>query len=146
MLYAVFSYVWFLFCSMLMLGLHAHIPNIMSMVMPYLDPHVCMHVLCSYAYVYGFICFMLGFLFFHTFTLTPTCLDIHSHAYMHMSMPICLDLCCHMLVCLDLCSPHALCHLPCACALNAMFMFVMPCAIVALLSLLSFFLVFWPNG
>ena len=36
-------------------------------------------------------------------------------------MPICLDLCFHMLVCLDLCSLHALCHLSCTRALHAMF-------------------------
>ena len=42
--------------------------------------------------------------------------------YKHVSMPICLDLCFHMLVCLDLCSLHALCHLSCARALHAMFM------------------------
>ena len=40
---------------------------------------------------------------------------------MRVSMPICLDLCFHMLVCLDLCSLHVLCYLPCACALHAMF-------------------------
>ena len=33
------------FCSMLMLGLHAHMLDIMSMVMSCLDLHVCMHVL-----------------------------------------------------------------------------------------------------
>ena len=65
---------------------------------------------------------MLEFVFFHAFTLTPTYLDVHSHAYMHIFMPICVDLCCHMLVCLDLCSLHAVCHLPCACALHAMFL------------------------
>ena len=40
---------------------------------------------------------------------------------MRVSMPICLDLCFHMLVCLDLCSLHVLCYLPCAYALHAMF-------------------------
>ena len=40
---------------------------------------------------------------------------------MHVSMPRCLDLCFRMLVCLDLCSLHALCYLPCACELHAMF-------------------------
>ena len=60
------------------------------------------------------------------FTVMP-CLFLH--AYVHVFMLICLDLCFHMLVCLDLCSLHVLQ----ACALHAMF--VMPCAIVALLSL-----------
>ena len=36
-------------------------------------------------------------------------------------MPTCLDLCSHMSMYLDLCSLHALCYLPCACALHAMF-------------------------
>ena len=50
-------------------------------------------------------------------------------------------------MCMDLCSLHALCHLPFACALHAMLvclgqdLFVMP--IIALLFLLSHFLVFW---
>ena len=65
-------------------------------------------------------------------------------------MPICLDLCFHMLVCLDLCSLHVLCYLPCACALHAMFVCLdlgyvchamcYCCPFVAL----SFFLEFWP--
>ena len=55
-------------------------------------------------------------------------------------MPICLDLCIHMLMCLDLCSQHDLCHLPCVCALHAMFF--MPCAIVALLLLCLSYLCF----
>ena len=53
---------------------------------------------------------------------------------------ICLDLCFHMPMCLDLCSLHALCHHLGACMLNALF--VMPCAIVAILFILSYFLVF----
>ena len=79
------------FCSMLMLGLHAHILDIMSTVMP--------------------------------------CLDLHF-----------LFPCLYVL--------YGLCHLPCACALHAMFvslgldLFVMPCAIIALLSLCLSFLCF----
>ena len=37
-------------------------------------------------------------------------------------MPICLELCFHMPMWLDLCSLHALCYLPCACVLHALFM------------------------
>ena len=115
MLYAIFSYVLFLFCSMLMLGLHAHILDIMSMVMPCLDPHVCMHDLCSYAYVYAFICM-------HAWICVLPCLCAKFlHVYVYVSMPICLDLCFHMPICLDLRSLHALCYLPWACALHAMF-------------------------
>ena len=79
------------------LGLHAHILDIMSLAIPCLDLHVCMHVLFSYAYVYAFIVCMLGFVFFHAFMLTSTCLDVHSHAYMHISMLICVDQCVYML-------------------------------------------------
>ena len=71
-------------------------------------------------------------------------------------MPACLDLCFHMPMCLDLFSLHALYYLPCACALDAMFVCLdlgyvchamCYCSlIVALLPLLSLFLVFWPFG
>ena len=57
---------------------------------------------------------MLGFVFFHVFMLTYTCLDVHSHANMHISTNTCLDIC----------SLHALYYLPCACALHAMFVCV----------------------
>jgi len=40
---------------------------------------------------------MLGFVFFHAFMLTSTCLDVHSHAYMHIPMLICVDQCVYML-------------------------------------------------
>ena len=63
----------------------------------WLDP--CLHIL--YAWIHVLPCLCVKFL--------------------HVSMPICLDLCFHMLLCLDLCSLHALCNLPCACALHAMF-------------------------
>ena len=69
---------------MLMLGLHAHMLDIMSMVM--------------------------------------SCLNLH--VYMHVSVPICLDLCFHMFVCSDLCSLHALYYLTCACVPHAMFMYL----------------------
>ena len=69
--------------------------DIMSPAMPCLDLHVCMHVLCSYAYV-SHVC-MLGFVFFHAFVLTSTCLDVLLHAYMHISMLICVDRCVYML-------------------------------------------------
>ena len=40
---------------------------------------------------------MLGFVFFHAFMLTSICLDVHLHAYMHISMLICVDRCVYML-------------------------------------------------
>ena len=70
---------------------------------------------------------MLGFVFFHAFMLASTCLDVHLHAYMHISII-------YMLACFT----------PCLCA-QAQTLFVMPCVIVALLFLLSHFLMFWPN-
>ena len=130
------------FCSMLMLGLHAHMLDIMSMVMSCLDLHVCMHVLCSYAYIQVFTCL-------YTWIHVLPCLCARFlYVYMHVSMPICLYLCFHMLVCLDLCLYmlyaifHVLvCSMPCLCA-SALAMFVMSCAIVALLSLCLSFLCF----
>ena len=71
---------------------------------------------------------------------------------MHVSMPICLDLCFHMPMRLDLCSLHALCYLPCDCALHAMFVCLdldYVCHAMCYCSpfvALSFFLVFWPIG
>ena len=73
---------------------------------------------------------------------------------MHVSMPICLDLCFDMLVCLDLCFLHALCYLSCACALHAMFVCldlsyvchaICYCSPFVALSFF-FFLAFWPIG
>ena len=40
---------------------------------------------------------MLGFMFFHAFMLKSTCLDVHLHAYMHISKLICVDQCVYML-------------------------------------------------
>ena len=71
---------------------------------------------------------------------------------MRVSMPICLDLCFHMLVCLNLCSLHVLCCLPCAYVLHAMFVCIdLGCVCHAMcycspFVALSFFLVFWPIG
>ena len=62
---------------------------------------------------------MLGFVFFRAFKLTSTCSDIHSHAYMHISMLICVDQCVYMLRSMF---STCLCHHLCACMLHAMFM------------------------
>ena len=97
-----------------------------------------------------------------------SCLDLHSymsihldscclyakflHVYMHVSMPICLYLCFHMLVCLDLCSLHDLFHFPCDFALYTIFMCLnlgYVCHVMCYYSpfvALYFFLVFWPIG
>ena len=91
MLYAMFSYALFLFFSMLMLELHAHMLDIMSPAMPCLDLHVCMHILCSYAYVYALTCLYAWicvlpcfYAYVHILRCTFTCL----HAYFHA---ICVD-------------------------------------------------------
>ena len=114
--------------------LHAHMLDIMSMVMSCLDLHVCMHILCFYAYIRVFTCL---YAWIH---VLPCLRTSFLHVHLNVFMLICLDLCFHMPMCLDLCSLHTLCYLPCACVLHAMFvclgldLFVMPCAIVALLS------------
>ena len=96
--------------------------------------------------------YILGFVFFHAFMLTSTCLDVHSHAYKHIFMRICLDLCFHMFVCLDLRSLHALCHFPHVLVPHAMFVYLdlgYVCHAICYCSpfvALSFFLVSWPNG
>ena len=63
-----------------------------------------MFVCIFYAPMPSYAC-MLGFVIFHAFMLTSTCLDLHAY----------------MLVSLLLCSLHVLCCFPCACALHAMF-------------------------
>ena len=91
---------------------------------------------CLYAWIHVLPCLCISFL----------------HVCLHISMPICLDLCFHLLVCLDLCSLHALCHLPCACALHAMFLCLdlghvrHAMCYCSLFVTLSSFLVFWPIG
>ena len=102
------------FSSRIMLGLHAHILVWRCwLCLAWIYVSVCLfpcymvRSLSSHAY-------MLGFVFFHAFMLTSICLDVHSYAYMHISMLI--------FTCLDLCSLHALCHHLCACLLHALFM------------------------
>ena len=120
--------------------LHAHMLDIMSMVMSCLDLHVCMHILCFYAYIRVFTCL---YAWIH---VLPCLRTSFLHVHLNVFMLICLDLCFHMPMCLDLCSLHTLCYLPCACVLHAMFvclgldLFVMPCAIAALLFLFFCFM------
>ena len=61
--------------------------------------------------------YMLGSIFYHILVMPCYVLQVCTH----VSMPMCLDLCFHILMCLDLCSSHAFCYLTCACALHAMF-------------------------
>ena len=71
---------------------------------------------------------------------------------MHVSMPMRLDLCFHMLVCSDPCSLRALCHYLCAYVLHTLCMCLdlgYVCHAMCYCSpfvAFSFFLVFWPIG
>ena len=92
---------------------------------------------------------MLGFVFFCVFMLTSTCLGAHSHAYMHISMLICVDQCVYMLI-----SMFSTCFMPSLMCLCASCHVCVPrprlaCHVMCYCShfvTLSFFLVFWPNG
>ena len=93
---------------------------------------------------------MLGFVFFHAFMLTPTCLDVLLHAYMHISMLICVDWCIYMLR-----SMFSICFMPSSMCLRASrLVYVLrprPCLLCHVLlqpfcSFLLHFLVFWHNG
>ena len=112
----------------------------------------CLHA-CFYAYMSrsmpSHAC-MLGFVFFHAFMLTPTCLDVLLHAYMHISMLICVDWCIYMLR-----SMFSICFMPSSMCLRASrLVYVLrprPCLLCHVLlqpfcSFLSHFLVFWHNG
>ena len=117
------------FLPHLCLDLHVHMLDIMSMVMPCLDLHVCMHVLCSYAYVYAFICLHARICYLPCF-----------YAYIHMLRRTCLFPYLYVL--------YALYYLPCICVLHAMFVCLglgLVCHAMCYCSLfvtLSFFLVF----
>ena len=84
------------FCFMLMLGLHAHMLDIMSMVMSCLDLHVCMHVLCSYAYMsrsmLSHAC-VLGSMFSTCFMLSSMCLCAPCHACVPRPRLVCHAMC-----------------------------------------------------
>ena len=95
------------FCSMLILGSCAHMLVTLCLdlcvyaLFAMFHAQICIRT-CLYAWIHVLPCLRAKFL----------------HVYMYVSMPICLDLCFHMLVCLDLCSLHALCQLSmCSCAL-----------------------------
>ena len=85
-LYAMFR-SFFLMCWCF--GLRAHMLDIMSTVMLCLVRSTCLYV-CSTLLC---LCPCRS----HAFMLTSTCLYVHSHAYMHISMLICVDWCIYML-------------------------------------------------
>ena len=83
--YAMFFYVLFLFLlyvDVRVTCLHAYMLDIMSMVMSCLDLHVCIQVLCSYAYIRVFTCL---YAWIHAF---PCLCAKFLYVYMHVSMPI----------------------------------------------------------
>ena len=116
MLYAMFrSFILMCWC----LGQHAHMLDIMSSAMPYLDLYVCMHVLCSYAYAYAFTCLYAWVYFLpclYVYICMLRCISTYLHAYFHAYMCRCV------FTCLDRYPLHALCHHLCACVLHVMFM------------------------
>ena len=140
------SYVLCLFLFYIDVRVTCSYACMMLLAMPFLD--LCIYVFipmlygqilvftCLYAWIHVLPCLCARFL----------------HVYMHVSMPICLDLCFHMPMCLDLFSLHALCYIPCACVLHAMFVCLdlgYVCHAMCYCSpfvALSFFIVFWPNG
>ena len=146
MLYAMFFYALFLFLfqdDVSITCLHA---CMMLLVMPCLD-------LCIYVFISMLQGQILVFTCLYAWIhVLPRLYARLLHVYMHVSMPICLDLCLHMPMCLDLCSLHALCHRLCACALYAMFVCLdlgRVCHAMCYCSpfvALSFFLVLRPNG
>ena len=137
-----------LFCSMLMLGLRAHILDIMSMVMSCLDLHVCMHFLCFYAPMpiseSSHAC-MLGFMSFHVYVLNFyvfTCMFLCLYVYVYASTCYCVWI-------YALYMFHVIFHvlvrsMPCSCLdLGYVWHAMSYCSPFVTL---SFFLVFWPIG
>ena len=102
-------------------GQHAHMLDVMSSAMPCLDLHVCMHVLCSYAYIYAFTCLyawvcVLPCLYVYIYMLRciSTCLNMRFHAYMCWSM--CLHAWINVLYILYAIIYVLACFTPCLCA------------------------------
>ena len=144
--YAMFSYALFLFLFQVNVRVTCSHVCVMLLAMPCLD--LCVYVFISmiYSQIHVFTC-----LYAWIHVLPCLCARL-LHVYMHVSMPICLNLCFHMPMCSDLCSLHGLYYLPYACALHAMFVCLdlgYVCHATCYRSpffTLSFFLVFWPNG
>ena len=114
--YAMFSYALCLsFFLCWCLGLHAHMLDIMSTAMPCLDLHVCMHVLCSYAYVHVshmLVCLGLRSPMPLCYIYMLRCISICLHAHFHACM--CRSVC---FTCFDQCSLP--CFMPSSMCLHA---------------------------
>ena len=121
MLYAMFSHAFFLF--LFYVDVRVTCSHAWCHVFGYaLFRSACLHA-CFYAYMsrsmFSNAC-MLGFVFFPTFMLTSTCLDVHSHAYISSFMLIFVDRCVHMLR-----SLFSTCFMPssmCLCASRHVYM------------------------
>ena len=146
------------FCSMLMSGLCSHMLDTMSMVMVCSNLCVCMlfamfcaqirFCTCLYVWIHVLSCLCVQLLHAHT---------CFAHAYAQIYVYVLRSMFSHVRVlrsrfftclCAQTYALHALCYIPCAHVLHVMFcaqtqvMFVMPCAIIALLLLCLSFLCF----
>ena len=104
-------------------------PMPMSMLVTCLYAWVCI-LPCLYVYIYMLRCI-------------SSCLHVHFNAC--MCRLVCLHAQIDFFYMLYAIIYVLTCFTPCLCAL-AQTLFVMPCVVVALLFILSHFLVFWPNG
>ena len=115
MLRSMFPHVHMFRSTCLGFGLHAHMLDIMSMIISCLDLHVCMHVLCSYAYIRVFT-----WLYAWIHVLPCLCakfLCLHACFYAYMSMSMLPHACvfgfmlfiCFMLYSMCLCAPCHVC-------------------------------------
>ena len=90
--------------------------------------------------------YMLGFMFFHVYVLDFymfRCMFLCLYVQIYVSTCLCAWI--YVLYLFYTISHVLVCSMPCLCA-QAQSLFVMPRAIVALLSLLCLFFVFWPIG
>ena len=138
MLFSMFhAQIYFLTClyvQIYMLQALCYVSYVLCLFLFYIDVRVtcsyaCMMLLampCLDLCIYVFIPMLYGQILVFTclydwIHVLPCLCAKFPHVYMHVSMTICLDLCFHMPMCLDLFSLHALCYIPCACVLHAMF-------------------------
>ena len=120
--------LWLCLAQIYMFVCMFYAPMPMSMLVTCLYAWVCV-LPCLYVYIYMLRCI-------------STCLHTHFHAY--MCRLVCLHAQIDVLYMIYAIIYVLVCFTPLFCA-QAQTLFVMPCAIVALLLLLSHFLVYWPN-
>ena len=149
--YAMFRLFCSSLCFALMLGLCAHMLDIMSTIMLCSNLCVCMIFAMFYAQIY--ICTCL-----QAWIHVLPCIYASFHMPTHVLPCLCLDLCLcaqiYVFTCLStrIYTLLALCHLPCTCALHAMIVCLdlgYVCLAMCYCSpfvALPFFLAFWPIG